>query len=136
MVAKAKVNIADVAKRTQRKIETAAHEVAQDLAEEVVDRTPVITGNLQGHWFQGLNGNRDVPGGLSEDKSGSQTVGRISAAINEAEIGDTIGVYNGASYAKFVENGTSKLRPRSFVSSTVNDAPQIAEQTILRIAKT
>jgi len=135
MVAQSKVNIADVARRSQRKVETAAHEVTQDLAEAVIERTPVRTGFLRGSWFVAINDREAISEG-TEDKGGSQTVGRMSAQISQSQVGDIIYMLNGASYAKYVENGTRYMRPRNFVKSTVNDAPQIAEETILRIAKT
>lgn len=134
MVARVTVDMGDIVKRTKRKLETVSHEITQDLAMTVIDRTPVDTGNLRSHWFVSIN---DANVSFDNNIEGAPaTVGRVSVGINQAGIGDVINVLNGASYAEHVEFGTSRMAPRSFVRSTVNDAPQIAEQTARRIAKT
>lgn len=135
MVARVTVDLTDIVKRTQRKLQTVAHEVTQDIALTAIDRTPVVTGNLKGHWFTSIN-DVNVSFDGEPDKDGAATIARVSFGISQSGIGDVINVLNGASYAQHVEFGTSRMAPRSFVRSTVNDAPQIAEQTVRRIART
>lgn len=149
MVARSKVDFADVARRAQKTLKTAQNEVVQDLAQTVVERTgepffKTQTGFARGSWFVDINDSTQTPGG-DEDKKGAQTVARMSSDINDASVGDKIGILNGAKYVPRLEYGFVgkddlgryyNQRPRNFVRSTINDAPQIAEETIRRIAKT
>lgn len=133
MASNVHLDLTAIVKKTKRKLETVAHEVTMDLAETAITRTPVDTGFLRGSWFVSVNDIGAFDG--SPDKGGQQSVARVSVSIAGTKVGDTIYVLNGANYASYVENGNSRMAPRGFVKSTVNDAPQIAARTAARIAK-
>lgn len=117
--------------RTRQRMESAVKEIASELGETVVNRTPVDTGFLKGSWFASLN-NPNVTFSGVEDKSGTGSISRIDGTIQAYELGDIIYIVNSTSYGKFVEYGTSKMAPRSFVRSTVADAPQVVNATVRR----
>lgn len=134
MTARVTVNMGNAIRQTKRRVETVVNEFTQDMAETVVSRTPVDTGFLRGSWFVSI-GQRNEAFQGSEDKSGTQTVARMSIDIARARIGAVIYVLNGAAYAEHVEFGTQRMAPRAFVRSTVSDAPRILQDTIRRIRR-
>lgn len=90
---------------------------------EVVRNTPVDTGFLRGSWGAVLNG-RYTP---SPDA--------ITTVLTGYKPGDVVGLRNTASYAAFVEFGTSRMAPRAFVRNTLRRAQSIAKQTLQEVAK-
>ena len=133
MVARIDVDIKRIAKKTKRKLETAAQEVTMDLAEAAIMRTPVDTGFAVGSWYVGLNNSSEIREGIP-DNAGA-VIGRVSLGVSQMEVGDVVYILNNASYIQALENGHSQQAPQGMVAITVNDAPQIAERTIQRIAK-
>jgi HK97 gp10 family phage protein len=103
-------------------------EFCQDLAEKVVENTPVQTGFLRGSWAAGI-------GAPAIAASVSDPSPRIALNLSRAKAGDTIFISNSASYGAFVEFGTSRMSPRAFVRRTVAQAQTIAQNTLNRIAK-
>jgi hypothetical protein len=137
----------NVARRSKVKLETAAREVLQDLALEVVKRTPVDTGFLRGNWQVSVNvppPSRLVDQGQAEVAyAGSskfppvapQTVARVSSEMSRFDVGDTVYFFNNARYAAVIENGNATRRPRAMVRGAVANLPNIAERTIRRIKR-
>jgi len=117
--------------RTRQRMESAVKEIASELGETVVSRTPVETGRLKGSWFSTLN-NPSVTFSGVEDKAGTGSISRIDSAVQSYELGDVIYIINSTPYGRFVEYGTSKMAPRSFVRSTIADAPQVVNATVRR----
>ena len=115
--------------RTRAILEEAAKESALQIGRTVVQRTPVQTGFLAGSWFVSINNTSASLQG-SEDTTGSNSKARISSGLEAYELGDTIYILNTTSYGAFVEFGTVKMAPRSFVRSTVGDAPQIVSAAV------
>lgn len=107
-------------------------EFAQDVAEEVVLGTPVDTGFLRGSWWAQI-GSPGTGAGII-DKGGSTTMARLNLVAAEFEPGETIYYMNGAAYALFVHDGTSRMGARPWVQNVARRAPVIAEATAQRIA--
>ncbi len=118
--------------RSQKKLWRFATEFIQDLNQHVVENTPFLTGNLRGHWYAGLNGEPDARDGAPDPGGGA--VARMNLAAVDLKLGDVYYAVNGASYAGYLEFGTSRMWPRYFVRTTVNLAPVYAEATIQRLA--
>jgi len=114
-------------------------EFAQDLAEEIIQETPVQTGFLRASWAAGINapdsGHMGQRGTVDSPSDPGGTMGRISLNLSKARPGDTIFISNNAEYAPHVEFGTSKMSPRAFVRRTVARAAQIAENTLRRVVR-
>lgn len=125
--------------------ETAMREVIQDLAFEVIQRTPVDTGFLRGNWQVSINvpptGELVKRGKPEAEYSGAskfpppapQTVGRVSVGIAGAEPGDIVYFTNNAEYAAIIENGSSRQRGRAMVKNSIANLDNIADRTIGRI---
>jgi hypothetical protein len=147
MPLKIEFDASKVARRAKVQLDTAAREVLQDLALDVVKRTPVDTGFLRGNWQVSINApppSKLVDSGKPEAAyAGSskfpavapQTVARVSSEISRLDIGDTLYFTNNARYAAVIENGNATRRPRAMVRGAVANLPNIAERTIRRIKR-
>ena len=115
--------------RTKTRMEEVVKESVLRIGQTVVQRTPVQSGFLVGSWFVSINnGEVDFVGG--EDTTGANSQIRIASALEAYQLGNTVFILNSTYYAPFVEFGTVKMAPRSFVRSTAGDAPQIVNATI------
>jgi len=104
-------------------------EFIQDINEQVVEATPVKTGFLRNSWYAGLNSEPAGPGGTGG-------VAALTVVAADLKLGDIYYAVNGASYAVFVEYGTSKMRPRAFVRGVIDRADAIAAAAAARVAST
>ena len=148
MPLKIEFDASKVARRAKVQLDTAAREVLQDLALEVVKRTPVDTGFLRGNWQVSINvppPSRLVDQGQAEVAyAGSnkfppvapQTVARVSSEMSRFDLGDTVYFFNNARYAAVIENGNATRRPRAMVRSAIANLDNIAQETITRIRRT
>lgn len=127
------INFQGIADATGRKLETVFHEFTQDVASEVVFRTPVVTGFLRGSWFSAINSDNGAPGTV--DKQGSFTLSVIGIVVNSARPGDTVLIGNNANYARHVEFGTKHFTGRAMVASTLREVNNIMRRTIGRIRR-
>lgn len=97
-------------------------EFVQELANQVVEATPVRTGFLRASWMASINSEPYGEGGQHQDMAG------VAVTMKP---GDVFQARNMANYGVFVEFGTQKMEPRAFVRGTLARAPEIA-QTVLR----
>jgi hypothetical protein len=89
---------------TDEKLLQIARQACQELAFQVVEKTPVDTGFLKGSWQPSLNG----PVGKSDatpDKSGSSINSEIGLVVTGLKLGDTFYMVNNAAYARRIEYG-------------------------------
>lgn len=128
-------------KKTKGRLDEFAIEFAQDLNEEIVRRTPVITGTLRASWFSNIG---SVPTGVATagDLSGVVTVAKMNLVASQLKYGDTYYLSNGAAYALRVEYGfvgSDSLgryynqTPRAFVRGVMGKAQKIAAKTARRV---
>lgn len=122
----AKMSFEDLAKATGRKMDTVVAEYCQDVAFEVIKKTPVDTGFARGSWFATLDGSKAGP------KSGAATIGSI---LSQAKAGQLIFIGNNAEYIGALENGHSRQAPQGMVSTTIRDSDRIMRETANRIKK-
>lgn len=120
---KFKASIGRWQKKAKASAEALARQACQELAFRVVMATPVDTGFLRGSWQPSLTGPKTNKGG--PDPAGTGTLNQIALTIQRMPLGATFYMTNGASYAWFVEAGTSKMAGRYFVKSTLAAWPQI-----------
>jgi hypothetical protein len=106
-------------------------ETLQDINEEVVYNTPVITGFLRGSWWSTIGGASGTGG--SPDPSGAETIARLNMTLIDLDLGDVYTVSNGANYAGFVEFGTKHMAPRAMVGRAVARFQAIAQAAAVRV---
>ena len=121
-----RVKIGEWAKATQSQLEGIARQTCMEMAERAVRATPVDTGFLRGSWQPAINAPELKEG--SPDPSGAQSIAEVMAVGNGIKPGDRFYMMNNASYAKFVEYGTSKMAGRFYVQGVVKQWPQIVKQ--------
>lgn len=94
---------------------------------------PVMTGFLRSSMVVTLN----TPHVGFRERSNAQTytydLNQYAMAFSNAELGDTIYASFSARYAIFLEYGTTKIRPRSFVRTAAQQWPQIVNGVIREV---
>lgn len=110
----------------------------QDINEEIVARSPVITGMLRGSWFAAIG---QIPGGMGA--IGGDSTYRLNVVAQALELGQTFVAANTTAYARRVELGfvgqdslgrNYNQRGRFFVQSVMNEASRIATEAAIRVA--
>lgn len=111
-------------------------EFVQDLANEIVEATPVITGNLRASWWAAINAR-------PEAREGGAGIAQMSTVAAGIKAGDTYYALNGAAYAMRVEYGFigedslgrvyTKKGGRAMVRRTMARAQAIADRTAARV---
>jgi hypothetical protein len=110
--AKFTADISQWAARNGEKLDALARQTALEMSAKVVTRTPVDTGFLRSSWQPSI-------GNPASGSSASGATPDVSLTVSNMKAGDTFWMTNNASYARFVEFGTSKMAGRFFVTDTV-----------------
>lgn len=109
-------------------------EFAQDIAERVIRTTPYKTGFLRASWWASIGAPANGKGPNDKTENGGPTVARVNLVSVDFGPGETLYYLNGAAYAHFVHNGTSRMAARPWVANVVAAAQTIAAATAARIA--
>ncbi len=118
------------------KLRRFAIEFVQDVAQAVVEATPVKTGNLRASWWASI-------GATGGEPVGGTGIATLGLAAGELQLGDIYHMQNGAAYAMRIEFGfigTDSLgrhynqQPRAFVRNTLATADTFAEAAAAKIA--
>lgn len=113
-------------KKAGRNADKFVSEFTQDVAEEVVKRSPVDTGFFRSSWVASVN---TVNTTYNGEAGGSPD---FSALIN-AKAGNVYYISNNAPYARRLEYGYSKQAPQGMVRVTLSQADNIAQRVLRRI---
>lgn len=127
------------------KLEEAALEAIQDIAEQVVVRSPFKTGFLMSSWFVTLGNpaTEGVKGVAAGAGASGVAMSRMSIALLDYKLGQTVWVQNGTVYARRLEFGfvgadslgrEFNQAPRGWVRGVLAEAPAIAEAAARRVA--
>jgi hypothetical protein len=113
--------------RYQTQREAIIRQTVQEVAERVVNRTPVDTGHLRAQWHTAIDGtpasHPSAPG------AGAGGEPAIDAAHTLAAPGHVWGLYNGARYAQAIEYGGSPHKaPAGMVRVTLAELPTIVAE--------
>lgn len=110
-----------VVRRYQRMVQNAALYFAKELWNEVVDRTPVLTGALRGNWRATTNGRSPAEFDYSFKGFGPRHLPR-QPRWNANRPGSTYQISNGAWYLEDIEYGKSSVKaPAGMVRVSVAD---------------
>lgn len=129
--------------QTLERMQQLAQQSIQALAEEVVIKSPVLTGFFRGSWQPGLNAppRASESNGQGEnvtDPTGDLTFMRLNLTINDIKIGDTFYLSNNTKYGPRLEFGFVGLDSLGryynqpglfFVTSAMGKWPSIVEAT-------
>lgn len=107
-------NIEDAIKHIQSKIEKTIGQAASQLSENIINRTPVLTGALSANWNTTL-GNPDYNFD-KEVTSNSHALAQLRQVEQQFKINDTVYITNGADYSEIIEYGNySNKAPNGMV---------------------
>lgn len=93
--------------------------IALDLDSAIVLDTPVLTGRARGNWYPSIGAPSNAEDPEVRDKSGTQAIGRLSATVAGAMLGDVIWFTNNLPYILELENGRSNKSPDGMVDVNV-----------------
>lgn len=122
------------AKQTQANLDALVRQATQQLAENVIQSTPVDTGFLRGSWQPSIGEPATSQGKM--DPSGAGTLAQIGLTIARLKAGGQFWFLNNAAYALHVEYGTSRMAGRYYVQSNVKRWPQIVNATAAELGLT
>lgn len=110
-----------------QKLDGFARQVCFEMAERVVDATPVDTGFLRGSWQPSI-GEPSLDHQGKTDKAGAAAQAAVALVIPQVKAGDRFYMMNNAAYARPVEYGTSKMAGRYYVTDTVKKWQSVVDQ--------
>lgn len=130
IVQKITVDLDKLAADAGATVAQARNEFVNRLAVEVVENTPVISGNLRRNWFLSstLTGNSGSSAGETTAGLATATLARLSGeAAALASLDGSIYLLNGANYAIYVE------ARRQFLAKVLARASAIAADVVIEI---
>lgn len=113
--------------KAPQKLDGFARQICFEMAERVVDKTPVDTGFLRGSWQPSI-GSPSLDHAGKSDKAGAAAQAAVALVVPQIKAGDRFYMMNNAAYARHVEYGTSKMAGRYYVSDTVKNWPSVVQQ--------
>ncbi len=121
------LDISRWAEKAKGRMDIVVRKVCLDLFSRVIFRTPVDEGRARGNW-QCTIGN--IPDGVLEvdDKNGTVTMSRASAAVAKVRAGDVVYLVNNVPYINRLEHGWSKQAPSGMVGITVAEYGGVVQQ--------
>jgi hypothetical protein len=113
--------------KAPEKLDAFARQICFEMAERVVDNTPVDTGFLRGSWQPSI-GEPSLDHQGKPDKGGVAVATVVAMVIPAMRAGQKFYMMNNAAYARPLEYGTSKMAGRFYVSDTVKNWQSAADQ--------
>ena len=110
--------------------------IIEEVATEVVARTPVDTGFARGNWIAGINAPPLVPV-TTLDPTALAAPARISSLAQFLRPNDTFFIVNNATYIELLNRGYSPQAPPGFITIAVTLGVQrgIAKTRSLRVRR-
>lgn len=120
-----KADISAWAVKNADRMEALARQTALEVSTQVVVKTPVDTGFLRSSWQPSIGSPKAGPAASAGPD--------VSLTVSNLKPGDTYWMTNNASYARFVEFGTSKMAGRFFLTDTVTRWKSIVAKVAKRL---
>lgn len=126
--------------RAMDKLDAFARQTIQQVAENVIQDTPVDTGFLRGQWHATI-GSPQAPE-KPADLAGAGAQSQIALTVAQLKGGDVLYVMNGAAYVRPVEYGRTGQRAdgssyivsgRHMVTDNVRRAQQVADEVAAQL---
>lgn len=108
---------------------------SQDLAEEIITKSPVDTGFFRNAWRTSI-GNPDLSGPKRGDGSLVPLGDNVTAPLTGAKAGDIIYISNNTVYGPALEYGHSKAQaPNGMIRITLAKVDSIANKALSKVKK-
>lgn len=120
--------------RAKGNIDLVIRKIALDLFKRVIMKSPVDTGRFKGNWQVAIG---SIPAGVLaiDDKSGTATISKMTAAVLGLKAGQVIYLVNNLEYARPLEYGQSKQAPAGVVRITLQEFPQVVSKAVNEVPK-
>lgn len=115
-------------------VDIVIRKIALDIFRRVILKTPVDTGRLRGSYQVAIG---SIPSGMTEtnDKTGTATIAKVTAATLGLKAGDVIFMVSNLEYARAIEFGHSKQAPGGMVRTTLQEFPQVVAKAANEVPK-
>lgn len=106
--------------------------VAIEAFTRVIMRSPVDTGRFRGNWQVQIG---SIPDGVLalDDRDGTATVSKATAAAQQFKPGQMIYLTNNLPYAQRLETGWSKQAPGGMVGITVQELQPVVDKALAQV---
>lgn len=120
--------------RAKGNIDLVVRKVALDMFKRVILKSPVDTGRFRGNWQVAIG---SIPAGTLEinDKAGTATIAKVTAATLQLKAGQVITLVNNLAYARALEYGHSKQAPNGMVRLTVTEFGAVVNKAAADLPK-
>lgn len=115
-------------------VDLVIRKISLDLFKRVIMKTPVDTGRLRGSWSVSIGAIAPATIQLN-DKSGSATISRVTAATLNLKAGDVITMVSNLPYSRRIEFGYSKQAPAGMVRISIAEFPQVVSKAASEVNK-
>lgn len=115
-------------------VDLVVRKISLDMFRRVIMKSPVDTGRFKGNWQVAIG---SIPAGTLEvnDKTGTATIARVTAATLGLQAGETIYLVNNLEYARALEYGHSKQAPAGMVRISVAEYPGVVNKAASEVNK-
>ncbi len=123
------LDVSKWAEKAKGRMDLVVRKISLDLFTRIILRSPVDEGRFRGNWQVAIN---EIPAGVLEldDKSGSATVAKATAAALNVKAGDVIYLINNLPYGPRLENGWSGQAPAGMVAVTLTEYGAVVAQAV------
>lgn len=128
------LDIARFVEKAKGNVDLVVRKVALDLFKRVIMKSPVDTGRFRGNWQVAIG---SIPAGTLQidDKAGTATIAKVTAATMRLQAGQVITLVNNLVYARALEYGHSKQAPNGMVRLTVTEYGAIVNRAAADLPK-
>lgn len=115
-------------------IDLVVRKIALEMFSRVIQKSPVDTGRFKGNWQVAIG---SIPAGTLQldDKAGTATMAKVTAATLSLEAGQVIYLVNNLEYAQALEYGHSKQAPSGMVRLTISEFNAVVERAAQSVPK-
>lgn len=126
--------IAEFVAKAKGNADLVVRKIALDMFARVIMKSPVDTGRFKGNWQCAIG---SVPAGTValDDKGGTATIAKVTAAALGVKAGDVIYLVNNLEYARALEYGHSKQAPAGMVRLTISEFQGIVTKAATELPK-
>jgi hypothetical protein len=127
----------DIAKwvaKANGNVDLVIRKISLDLFHRIILKSPVDTGRFRGNWQVAIG---SIPAGTLtiDDKAGSATIAKATAATLGLRAGQIIYLVNNLEYARALEYGHSKQAPAGMVRLTVQEYGAVVTKAVNEVPK-
>lgn len=128
------LDIARFVEKAKGNVDLVVRKVALDVFKRVIMKSPVDTGRFRGNWQVAIG---SIPAGTLQidDKAGTATIAKVTAATMRLQAGQVITLVNNLVYARALEYGHSKQAPNGMIRLTLTEFGSVVSKAAADLPK-